>query len=155
MKPLYAKTWSELADLSGESTGCLSKYKRLPGWPRKTQRGWNVERILSHINSHREEYAAKLKERGSGALDELRAEKLGIEIDLAKEKLGQIRGETIAVSEMLDQFTVLAGIVNGVFSQFESNVAAITGDASLLTELERLTTSARQSLADACGEAAA
>ena len=147
----YARTWAELADKSGESQSTLTRYKRLDGFPKKTRRGWNADRVGKFVARVRRE---KVKTVGPGesALTGLKAERLQIGIEIARLEHRKMLGELIPRDEHEDAFREYAGIVNQAFDQWVSQVASLTKDAKLVRGAKLLRDRARRFLVQKLGD---
>lgn len=128
---VYARSWKELADKSGESEATLTRFKRLGGFPKKCKSGWNVERVVRFVERERQRKQKELEKSGT-TLDALRAEKLQLEIDEGRLKLRQLQGELMPVQEHLEVLREHAAIVNEGFAQWVSMVSALTHNAELV-----------------------
>jgi hypothetical protein len=112
-----------------------------------------VEHAIRFITRHREEYAQRLKERGSSPLDSLKAEKLGIEIEISRERLRLIRRESISITEMRQTLHEHAAIVTTALDGWQSTAVAQASTPAAADAVDELVRQVRQRLSDACAAA--
>ena len=126
----YEMRIDDLAAAVGESPATIKRAKRSPKFPRATKQGYNVGKVREYLTAVKDRAASDLEASG-GKLDLLKAERLRIEIDIAREKLSQIRQETMPLSEHLDELRGHCAVVRNVFEFVRQRIMG-KGDADLL-----------------------
>ena len=141
----WVKTDKELAAELGMSPKSFYKtWKKKPGFPARTKRGWNVEKCQAFVRNHKRVQAAGAA--GPNADEQRR--KLKLQADMLEQKLLMLQGDAIAIEDYRRDLEEYARIVNGVFDQFLQEVAALR-NSRLLKKAKALATRARERLVKA------
>ena len=115
--------------------------------PKRTKAGKYNWRLWQEFIRDRE----KNKLRGNGTL---RDEKTKREIRKLDVEIDRMLGKLVAVEDVQSQLQTYAAIVNTTLESWESEAAALSGDAVLASEAHRLTQRTRTVLASAVRDAA-
>jgi len=89
----------------------------------------------------------------ASTMSKAKLKKLSVEIQMLETKRDQLRGELLLRDDVLREYLRHVSIVKSVFSQFQSEVAALTRNKKLLSdEIERLSDSALNIMREKIGE---
>jgi hypothetical protein len=130
----WAKTLLEASRIVGESESTLKRYKRRAGWPAfDAERGYDCTAIIDYIIKAREGETKGRNKKGRRLEDKHR-----IETEILRIKRDRLLGSLISLDEHTRALREYAYIVNGAMSKYIDTVSALTQDAKLVTELERV-----------------
>lgn len=116
--PEYVKKVGDLAECMGMSRQALyARWMKKPGFPKKGERGWNVEECHQYIQGERGQGFRKDQE-----LAKLEKEKLQANIEQIKVKTGKMRGELIDRQILKDEITTVCGVMLDGLKEFEQRV---------------------------------
>lgn len=145
---MAGENWaSGIATLAGAldlSEMATRRWCNRKGFPKKTKKGYNVERCQKFI---RDEKAKKL-EGFTGPSGGLRRRKLEIEVETLDVKLQQLKGKVRTIDEIRNMFAEYAGRVDAVYTRWLDQLTAVTRDPKLLKDAKKLCNRVRQQLAD-------
>lgn len=133
----YAKTIKDLAAELGVKRDTIYAYKRQSGFPPRRKSGWNVEHVQRFINESQSAKQKARKARGT-MIDDLRAEKIQIDIDMGNINLERLRGSLISTDDHLAAFREYAGYVNQTLDQWVSWISATTRDKRQVEKAKEL-----------------
>jgi hypothetical protein len=139
----YVKTWGELAEILSMTPENLKKtYQIKPGSPVKGDSGHPVKAWIDFVQVEK----GRERERVRGPDADVKREKLLIECDILRERLKELRRQTIPMQEHLSEFSKYAADTNSVFELWIQDVAVETKDARLLGRAQELRDRARKRL---------
>ncbi len=140
---------TELEQLCNLSTNPIKKHIRKAHIPKGKDGKYNVGRVLNAILKHRNQYsqtAAANGKRETAGASEFKFLKVDLECQILQVKLDQLKGQLIPLDEHFQEIREYAGMVNGVFEKWISEVSALTRNKHLVDEAERLADMARRQL---------
>ena len=103
------------------------------GFPKKTKRGWNVEKVLQFMDTWKRAQVGN--QTGEDA--DLKRRKLLGECETIEEKLAQLRREAIPLSEHHNELREFAAILNNGLASWVQEVQAVTRDAKMVKMAKR------------------
>jgi hypothetical protein len=123
----YAKSLDALAPKIGLSRDTLRQYVGMPGFPPKSERGYPIEKCAAFVIGHHK----------SGGKS-IRDQKYFVEVEILKIKRDEMTGKLVPIAEHTE--TVMAFHRLGVqaMQKWISGVSAVTHDAALVKQAERL-----------------
>lgn len=133
----YVQTIGALAAAVDLSERQVSTWKGRPGWPRRTQRGYDVAAVLKFIEAHKLEQAKKTA-AGGGILTPLKAERLREEILLLRSKRLELERQLVPVDVVRADMIELGEYVKQSVLGWPRDVAAMhTIDGAFFRDLEQ------------------
>lgn len=125
----------------------MSRWVKRAGFPAKTKRGFNVEKVAQFMLEARAVAATKAKEAGN-APSPYRDRKLLADCEIKEAKLALLRGKATPNDEVLEIFSEYADIANSVWDLFVKDVSATTRNAQLVKKAKALCARARKRFQD-------
>lgn len=123
----YAPSLDALAPRVGVSRDTLRQYVGMDGFPKKTARGYPIEKCAAFLVAHH---------KTSGR--SIRDQKYFVEVEILKIKRDEMLGRLVPINEHTEAIGFFHRIGVQAMQKWISGVSAVTRDASTVKQAERL-----------------
>ena len=137
----------DICDVFGISRRSYLRRKDEPGYPRKTKRGYSVEKVRAFL-----EKSGLVEVEDEGALnkDVEHAKRIRVQRLIAEVELARRRGELIAREDHNRELTTLINIVSTALTEWQARIASdFRKQAEVVTAAERTVDDLRGAMAEA------